>query len=396
MIRALYRDKKYYLYAGSITIARGLEYFVLLFSAHYLSKDVYGQLEFYKKIIELLAVGLAFGFPSLLLTYTKSNNSKVYFTILSIGFIIFFGLILTPFLWLVDYQFLLVPLIFHSIFFNNGVLPVFCLTFYGSKMASYYKAIISIFFYLGVFFLVIFSSTPEKAFITVNYYLLIVGVVFLLALKKRVVFKLNMLRRYYKLFIGLLTSSLSLVLSNFINIMFLYTDIMILKLISASANSDIANYSFALNIANMLILIPLTLVQVDIESIKRYDGLKLRVKRIFKLVLLFASSLVVIYYGLISVFFQDFSETMLLFIIILSSKIIQANTVFYGALVLIKKMFKINLVINASVLLLNIVLSYYLFQNYGLNGVATASVISLAMRFVLLSRLTKLSSNENK
>lgn len=396
MIRALYRDKKYYLYAGSITIARGLEYFVLLFSAHYLSKDVYGQLEFYKKIIELLAVGLAFGFPSLLLTYTKSNNSKVYFTILSIGFIIFFGLILTPFLWLVDYQFLLVPLIFHSIFFNNGVLPVFCLTFYGSKMASYYKAIISIFFYLGVFFLVIFSSTPEKAFITVNYYLLIVGVVFLLALNKRVVFKLNMLRRYYKLFIGLLTSSLSLVLSNFINIMFLYTDIMILKLISASANSDIANYSFALNIANMLILIPLTLVQVDIESIKRYDGLKLRVKRIFKLVLLFASSLVVIYYGLISVFFQDFSETMLLFIIILSSKIIQANTVFYGALVLIKKMFKMNLVINASVLLLNIVLSYYLFQNYGLNGVATASVISLAMRFVLLSRLTKLSSNENK
>lgn len=396
MIRALYRDKKYYLYAGSITIARGLEYFVLLFSAHYLSKDVYGQLEFYKKIIELLAVGLAFGFPSLLLTYTKSNNSKVYFTILSIGFIIFFGLILTPFLWLVDYQFLLVPLIFHSIFFNNGVLPVFCLTFYGSKMASYYKAIISIFFYLGVFFLVIFSSTPEKTFITVNYYLLIVGVVFLLALNKRVVFKLNMLRRYYKLFIGLLTSSLSLVLSNFINIMFLYTDIMILKLISASANSDIANYSFALNIANMLILIPLTLVQVDIESIKRYDGLKLRVKRIFKLVLLFASSLVVIYYGLISVFFQDFSETMLLFIIILSSKIIQANTVFYGALVLIKKMFKMNLVINASVLLLNIVLSYYLFQNYGLNGVATASVISLAMRFVLLSRLTKLSSNENK
>lgn len=396
MIRALYRDKKYYLYAGSITIARGLEYFVLLFSAHYLSKDVYGQLEFYKKIIELLAVGLAFGFPSLLLTYTKSNNSKVYFTILSIGFIIFFGLILTPFLWLVDYQFLLVPLIFHSIFFNNGVLPVFCLTFYGSKMASYYKAIISIFFYLGVFFLVIFSSTPEKAFITVNYYLLIVGVVFLLALNQRVVFKLNMLRRYYKLFIGLLTCSLSLVLSNFINIMFLYTDIMILKLISASANSDIANYSFALNIANMLILIPLTLVQVDIESIKRYDGLKLRVKRIFKLVLLFASSLGVIYYGLISVFFQDFSETMLLFIIILSSKIIQANTVFYGALVLIKKMFKMNLVINASVLLLNIVLSYYLFQNYGLNGVATASVISLAMRFVLLSRLTKLSSNENK
>lgn len=396
MIRALYKNKKYYLYAGSIIIARGLEYVVLLFSAYYLSKDVYGQLEFYKKIIELLAVGAAFGFPSLLLTYTKSNDSKVYFSTLSIGFILFLGLISAPILWLVDYQFLFIPLIFHSIFFNNGVLPVFCLTFYGSKMASYYKAIISIFFYLGVFLLVIFSSSPEKAFITVNYYLLAVGVIFLSILNKRINYEFNVLRRYYKLFIRLLTSSLSLVLSNFVNIMFLYTDILILKLISNSANSDIANYSFALNIANMLILIPFTFVQVDIESIKRYNGLKLKVKRIFKLVLLLASFLVIIYYGLISVFFQDFSETMLLFIVILSSKIIQANTVFYGALVLIEKMFKMNLAINISILLLNIFLSYYLFQNYGLNGVAIASLISLATRFVLLSRLTKRSNYESK
>ena len=396
MIRALYKNKKYYLYAGSIIIARGLEYVVLLFSAYYLSKDVYGQLEFYKKIIEILAVGAAFGFPSLLLTYTKSNDSKVYFSTLSIGFILFLGLISAPILWLVDYQFLFIPLIFHSIFFNNGVLPVFCLTFYGSKMASYYKAIISIFFYLGVFLLVIFSSSPEKAFITVNYYLLAVGVIFLSILNKRINYEFNVLRRYYKLFIRLLTGSLSLVLSNFVNIMFLYTDILILKLISNSANSDIANYSFALNIANMLILIPFTFVQVDIESIKRYKGLKLKVKRIFKLVLLLASFLVIIYYGLISVFFQDFSETMLLFIVILSSKIIQANTVFYGTLVLIEKMFKMNLVINISILLLNIFLSYYLFQNYGLNGVAIASLISLATRFVLLSRLTKRSNYESK
>lgn len=396
MIRALYKNKKYYLYAGSIIVARGLEYVVLLFSAYYLSKDVYGQLEFYKKIIELLAVGAAFGFPSLLLTYTKSNDSKVYFSTLSIGFILFLGLISAPILWLVDYQFLFIPLIFHSIFFNNGVLPVFCLTFYGSKMASYYKAIISIFFYLGVFLLVIFSSSPEKAFITVNYFLLAVGVIFLSILNKRINYEFNVLRRYYKLFIRLLTSSLSLVLSNFVNIMFLYTDILILKLISNSANSDIANYSFTLNIANMLILIPFTFLQVDIESIKRYKGLKLKVKRIFKLVLLLASFLVIIYYGLISVFFQDFSETMLLFIIILSSKIIQANTVFYGALVLIEKMFKMNLAINISILLLNIFLSYYLFQNYGLNGVAIASLISLATRFVLLSRLTKRSNYESK
>ena len=50
--------------------------------------------------------------------------------------------------------------------------------------------------------------------------------------------------------------------------MFLYTDILVIKVLSNNANLDIANYSFSLNISNVLVLIPLTLVQVDIEKLK--------------------------------------------------------------------------------------------------------------------------------
>ena len=37
------------------------------------------ELEFYKKIIEVGANVLAFGFPALILSYTKSKESKIYY-----------------------------------------------------------------------------------------------------------------------------------------------------------------------------------------------------------------------------------------------------------------------------------------------------------------------------
>ena len=58
VFKLLKNYRSYIFYATSIIISRGLEYFVLFYSALYLSKDTYGELEFYKKIIELLAVAL--------------------------------------------------------------------------------------------------------------------------------------------------------------------------------------------------------------------------------------------------------------------------------------------------------------------------------------------------
>lgn len=50
--------------------------------------------------------------------------------------------------------------------------------------------------------------------------------------------------------------------------MFMYSDIFVITLLSTQVNKEIADYSFPLNIANALLIIPFTLVQVDIEKIK--------------------------------------------------------------------------------------------------------------------------------
>ena len=76
------------------------------------------------------------------------------------------------------------------------------------------------------------------------------------------------LRKYWKLFKKLLLNSFTLVVSNFANLMFLYTDIFVIKLLSEQANSEIADFSFALNVASVLLLISMTLIQVDIEKLK--------------------------------------------------------------------------------------------------------------------------------
>ena len=160
---------KYFFYASSIIISRGLEYFVLFYAALYLPKDAYGELEFYKKIIELLAVALAFGLPSLLLTYTKKKNSKVYLNILGVLFITFLATIVFPLLWAFEFQFIIIPILFHAVFFNNGVIPVFFITQLGSNKASLYKLVTSFLFYSGIFLLLLFHPEPEKAFVTINY-----------------------------------------------------------------------------------------------------------------------------------------------------------------------------------------------------------------------------------
>lgn len=65
-----YLNKNYLLYGGSILISRGAEYLVLLIAAGLITKDSYGQLEFYKKIIEVLSILVAF--------WLSSFNFKLY------------------------------------------------------------------------------------------------------------------------------------------------------------------------------------------------------------------------------------------------------------------------------------------------------------------------------
>lgn len=373
------------MYGLSIVFSRGLEYVVLFYAAKYLSKEDYGTLEFYKKIIELGAVALAFGLPSLLLSYTRSSDSKVNFTLLSFLFIVVLSLVITPVLFYFNYQFLLIPILFHAIFFNNGILPVYFITNRGSNAAAIYKSVVSVLFYLVVFLLLLLSQEQNLAFVQVNYFVFPLGLIYILKVFWNANINRRFLLNYYRLFKKLLLSSLTLVMSNFANIMFLYTDILIINIISATPKTDIADYSFALNVCNMLILIPFTLVQVDIESLKRKGDVKTLNSKILKSLVLFSLILVISYLFLINTYYSNFNGTLQLFLVILLAKFFQARGVLYGSFMLIKKKFRLNLYINIVALVFNVVVSFLLFSLFGTLGIAIASFASLFLRYIVLS-----------
>jgi O-antigen/teichoic acid export membrane protein len=149
-------------------------------------------------------------------------------------------------------------------------------------------------------------------------------------------------------------------------------------------NIDIADYSFVLNICNIMILIPLTIVQVDIEQIKRAENKKLMNTKILKLISIFSVLIIIVYFVLINTFYKDYQETIYMFIVILLAKFFQAQSVYYGAVILIFKKYNINLIINVFCLLLNIVLSYLFFKYFNVLGVAVASFLSLVIRYLAL------------
>lgn len=62
----------------------------------------------------------------------------------------------------------------------------------------------------------------------------------------------------------------------------------------------------------------------------------------------------------------------------------QSFSVLFGAKVIIKKLFKQNLIINLFALVLNVMLSWLLYKTLGILGIAISSLISLFIRYVLL------------
>jgi len=382
--------KKYLIYGSSIIFSRGLEYLVLFFAAHHLVKSDYGELEYYKKIIEVGSSVFAFGFPTLLISYTKSKASKLYFFLLSGLFVLFIAIISSIFFWFFNVAFLIIPFVFYAVFFNGGIVPAFLLVYEGSNKASYYKSIISLLFYTIIFISIYYFDVAGLAYVKVNYILIpfVFLYSFLLLWKQKII--LQKLKTYWNLFKKLLANSFTLVISNFANVMFLYTDIFIIKLLSVNANIDIANFSFALNIANMLMLIPLTLVQVDIEKLKKNRSYFFNInKKIIYLVSITAVLLLIFYGVLTNTIFINFKDTYIIFTIILIAKVFHALSTLFGTNLLIFKLFKDNLKINLLMLLLNVVLSYILYSQFELIGVALASAISLAIRYFLLIKINK-------
>ena len=382
--------KKYIIYGSSIIFSRGLEFIVLFFSAHYLTKSDYGELEYYKKLIEVGSSFFAFGFPALIVSYTKSDASKKYFLLLSVLFVLFISLVSSIFMGLASLGFLIIPFVFYALFFNGGIVPAFLLVYKGSNQASYYKSIISVLFYAIILIALYYFDVKGQAYIVVNYIILPVAALYLTFLIFKEDIVMHEVKKYWGLFKKLLLSSFTLVISNFANLMFLYTDIFILKLLSDQSNIDIANYSFALNVANILMLIPLTMVQADIEKLKNDKTYFASINRKIKFLVAGAALLLfVFYYVLTNAIFIDYKETYVIFVIILFAKMFHAVATLYGTNLLIYRKFRDNLKINLFMLLLNIVLSYFLYIEFDIVGVAMGSLLSLAIRYLLLVRVNK-------
>jgi len=391
-------NKRYILYGISIILTRGLELSVLFFAAHFLSKAAYGNLEYYKKIIEVGSSFLAFGLPALILSYTTNKQNKNYFYVLSVLFSSAFALLIAIFLYFFHQQILLIPLLFYAVFFIGGITQNYILVRWNSNLVSIYKIIISLLFYGLVYVLIRYYQVSAYAYVYPAYVLLLPAVLFVIWLIYNEYIKLRILKKYAHLFFRLLPSSLTLVVSNFANLMFLYTDIFIIKFLSQNPSVEIADYSFGLNIANILLIIPVTLVQVDVEKLKLDNlYLKILVKKILLLISLASLVLIIFYFVITQNFYTKFQNTLILFLIILFAKIFQSLTIAEGTSFLIQKKYSENLLINLSALSLNIFLSYLLYAKFGLYGVAIASVISLSLRFLVLLKLNrKIIMKKNK
>lgn len=379
-------NKRYVFYGGSIVMSRGLEYFVLFFAAHYLSKSDYGELEYYKKIIEVGSSVLAFGFPALILSYTKSKDSKVYFYFLSILFVLILGGILSfsglfsP-LWFL----LVVSMVFYALFFSGGITQSFQIVHLGSNYASLYKIIISLLFYLAVFGFVFYGKAGGEAYLYPSLFLLPLALGYAYYEIKKEKPEWLKLKKYWSLFKKLLLNSFTLVVSNFANMMFLYTDIFVIRLLSSSPNDEIADFSFALNVASVLLIVSTTLIQVDIESLKHEKGaIKVLRKKINWITISMSLVLIAAYYFIIHTYYQKFENTFLLFLIILIGKLYANFANLYGTNLVILKKFRLNLNINLVFLALNIVGCWIGYQLYGIIGLAISSSLMLVLRYFVL------------
>lgn len=385
-------NKNYIFYGGSIVISRGLEYFVLFFAAHYMTKDQYGELEYYKKFVEVGSSVIAFGFPALILSYTRSVESKRYFYLLSLIFVLILGSISTFIgFFLQDWIMLLPALVFYALFFTGGITQSYQLVQNGSNYASVYKVVISFIFYAAVFIFIYFLGTGGKSYIYPSYFILPFALVFLLTdfYNKKVEF--SKIKKYWRLFRKLLYSSFSLVISNFAGLMFLYTDIFIIKLLSNSANKEIADFSFALNIASILLIVSTTLVQVDIEKLKTVPHyLSILNKKIIILIILLMFILVLTYYIMTnSAYFIEYKNTFILFLIILTGKVFASMSHVFAMNLTILKKFSVNLNINLLSLILNFLICLVSYHYFGITGLAVTSSSMLAFRFLLFSYFSK-------
>lgn len=325
---------------------------------------------------------LAFGFPALILSYTKSKESKIYFYLLSIIFVLALLLSLSIVgLFSLNWFLLILAMGFYGMFFTGGISQSYQMVHLGSNFASVYKILISVLFYGGVFCLIYFTGIKGEAYLYPAIFLLPIMLLYTYFDFKKIKLELRKLKRYWELFRKLLLNSFTLVVSNFANLMFLYTDILLIKILSKSANTEIADFSFALNVVSVLLIVSTTLIQVDIEKLKNKKNYVFALqKKILILTLVLSLFLMFTYYIIINNFYLHFKETFTLFLILLIGKIFSSQASLYGTNLVILKKFRLNLNVNLIFLSLNVFSCIIGYQILGLIGLGLASSSMLLIR----------------
>jgi O-antigen/teichoic acid export membrane protein len=375
---------------------RGVEYLLFFFLAYDMSQRDFGEFEFYKKVLEFGSVFAAFGTNSLILTYTRGIQVKVNFLIFSCLLSLGIVLMVSPLLYGYGYLFLAIPLIYFAQFHHaNSIIQAFGLVTYGSKNNAFYKIIVAFIFSAFTLFFYFSITEKSKALVYASYPLYGMGIMYLLfVLRRHWQFDgILKIKTFFKLFIGQLGNMAALIAGNISNVAFLVTDIFVIRYMAKSedlALVEVAIYSFALTIASLIIIIPNTILSVDLEKMKyNLDAFDAAKQKIVKLNLIIIPIVFIGYALGVTYIYTNYNGTLMLFGLILVSKFLQILGMPYGTYLSIKRKYVLNFSINLSVMLFNIVLSIALYLYLNLLGIAIGSLVSLLIRFLLFKKYFK-------
>jgi len=380
---------KYIWYGFSILLSRGIEYVVILFLAKTLSVTEYGEFEYYKRWVELGSVLLSFGFPVLIQTYTNTNTQKDYFLMLGLLFSGLTSALLVYPLHYFNVLFLLPSLFFYSCFYHGGsILQSYQIVRFSATYVSTYKIIVALVLSLLTLFFSGFILRKGLSLIYASSVLVIPGIIYFLYVKfkdfelKDFKFKLNELW-------SILNSMLYVILESAFNIAFIYTDVLLLEYL-VSDKKIVASYSFPLTISGTLMVVAMSIVQMDIEELKNnHHYISKLAKKVDFLLVIAILSLAVIYYLMINNFWYNYQDTFLLFVVFLVYRFFHCSSQTHNMLCLIKGMYKEVFYLSIITFIGNIILAYVLFQYLGVYGIAISTLVFMFFRFYRMRSYVK-------
>lgn len=386
-----YFKNKYFIYASSILFGKGLEVGTIVFLSFYLTKEQFGNFEFYRRILEFGAIFISFGASTLIMSASKSKVSKIGYFKAGVIVSLLLVFLISPFLAYFNYSFLLLPLIYYAVFFHsNSLIQSFLLVYYDSNKSAQYKYIMATFFSVLLVLFSIFYSADTIVY-TSNAMLIIAMIYLYRVFKKEKIFNFKVLKNYLHIYLKKVYKSLAVVVNNIVTIAFFTTDIFIITWLSSDKYIEIANISFVLLLTNLLLLVSTTYSQVDIELLKKDSALTMAtiVKKIQKYNLYGMVLITTIYFISIQTYFYKYNDTLMIFVILLFGKYIQSISIPYGYLFMIKNMYFTNMKLNIFILAFNMLfglLAYFYFRLYGLVSITN---LSLLLRYMIAKNIAK-------